>query len=302
MHYIAKISVFSEKTKFPLISSSEDATGKSYLDLIGCVNFSDDMRADMLALGHIIFFILAGDKYINEELTKLEPKPSDDHLKPIYGDPEALHLLRRLIHEVPTSRPTALQVWNHPLLWDSRKKHEFICTVGDRLETEWKNKTELYESINNIGNVFYADWSKKVDVQLIHAVEAGSPVKYGSTEFGIMYYLIRFIRNLQRHKTRVSGVIDNMKKGKHNESIQHNKKKKKGNEVPKDVLEMFETGEFGDYFFTESLLTHWLSFVDHEIGFPTMAHHLKFKRATARFSLESLKRFKILDSASESSE
>nr|GEY84335.1 hypothetical protein [Tanacetum cinerariifolium] len=91
-HSIAKISVISEKTRFPLISSSEGAT--------------DDMLADMLALGHIIFFILAGVEYKNKDLTK--QKPSNDNLKPIYGDPEALDLLRKLLHEVPALRSSSL--------------------------------------------------------------------------------------------------------------------------------------------------------------------------------------------------
>ncbi|GKD60709.1 serine/threonine-protein kinase/endoribonuclease IRE1b-like protein isoform X2 [Tanacetum coccineum] len=228
MHYIAKISVFSEKTKFPLISSSEDATGKSYLDLIGCVNFSDDMRADMLALGHIIFFILAGIKYNKGDLTK--PKPSNDNLKPIYGDLEALDLLKKLLHEVPALRPTALEVWNHPLLWDSSKKLQFIWTVSEHLETEDANSA-LSGAINKIGNtVFGGEWGIKVDVELRNAVEKGAHTKY-NTEYSFMHYLIRFIRNLISHRTRITNVINGMQN------------------VPTEVDEMFKTGEFGSYFF-----------------------------------------------------
>ncbi|GJW22377.1 hypothetical protein Tco_0032999 [Tanacetum coccineum] len=57
-----------------------------------------DRLADMFSLGHIIFFILAGIKYNKGDLTK--PKPSNDNLKPIYGDLEALDLLKKLLHEV----------------------------------------------------------------------------------------------------------------------------------------------------------------------------------------------------------
>ncbi|GJW22376.1 serine/threonine-protein kinase/endoribonuclease IRE1b-like protein isoform X2 [Tanacetum coccineum] len=166
VHSIAKISVISEKTKFPLISSSEGATGKSCfdldrlyvdLDLIGCVNFSvhmlADRLADMFALGHIIFFILAGIDYNKEDdLTK--PKPSNDNLKPIYGDPEALDLLRKLLHEVPA--------------------------LSEHLETEDANSA-LSGAINKIGNtVFGGEWGIKVDVELRNAVEKGAHTKYNT--------------------------------------------------------------------------------------------------------------------------
>nr|GFA35826.1 serine/threonine-protein kinase/endoribonuclease IRE1a-like [Tanacetum cinerariifolium] len=218
---IAKISVISEKTKFPLISSSEGATD----DMLA------DMRADMLALGRIIFFILAGVEYKNEDLTK--EKPSNDNVKPIYGDPEALDLLRKLLHEVPA--PTALQVWNHPLLWGPSKKLEFIWTVSEHLETEHPNSA-LSGAINKIGNiVFGVRWGTCLNVKLRYAVIKKAKMKYRAAEYSSMRYLIRFIRNLISHQTQIRKVIDGIK-GKQN--------------VPAEVLDMFATGNFGSYFFS----------------------------------------------------
>ncbi|GJR51120.1 hypothetical protein Tco_1401641 [Tanacetum coccineum] len=87
-----------------------------------------------------------------DDLTK--PKPSNDNLKPIYGDPEALDLLRKLLHEVPA--------------------------LSEHLETEDANSA-LSGAINKIENtVFGGEWGIKVDVELRNAVEKGAHTKYNT--------------------------------------------------------------------------------------------------------------------------
>ncbi|GJS74597.1 T-complex protein 1 subunit theta [Tanacetum coccineum] len=186
-HSNAKISVISEKSVFPLVTSSKGATGNY-------VNFADNM----LLVGRIIFFSYTGVEYKGEDLTKPN---SQEYLKPIYDSLEALDLLRKLLDKDSSKRPTAKEVYNHPLFWDPGMNLSFIRDVRARLRKEDPD-SDLLIAIENIKpDVFVSRWDTYINGYFLKEMK-----KHCRYNYSLMRDLIRLIRNDATYNMERSGI------------------------------------------------------------------------------------------------
>ncbi|GJZ31495.1 serine/threonine-protein kinase/endoribonuclease IRE1b [Tanacetum coccineum] len=246
-------SIFVDKNSGPKISVfslSKEATGM-YCFL--------ELKYDMLALGHIIFFCFIGLEYDNENLYNPKPK---NHLKPIYDCPDALDLLKKLLDKKPETRTnslrgfvmdmeltnlyvhllilvyraTALQTSNHTLFWSPRKNLRFIRAVTERLELKGPKLLTAINAIN--AAVFVQRWDIYLPTDFLDVMEDGSyshVMKDGSYRKHVyrnnsIYDLLCIIRHAITHEERIRYQL-RLKTNLHRE-----------------VYEMFETEGFESYF------------------------------------------------------
>ncbi|XP_057425739.1 uncharacterized protein LOC130719117 [Lotus japonicus] len=168
---------------------------------------------DMYNIGRIFYECVHGIS-IDEKLKYVVTPRMFDH-------PETTLLLNALLSNVPSMRPTALQVINHPFFWDEEKKIMFLNETSNRLFREHFNSFSVTELEKCSHKVFKTNWDKLIDESLLHTGHDGTSLRS----------LLRCFRNAYQHYDKSS----ELKVGKlHKEFFEYF-----GNKFPQLFMEVY---------------------------------------------------------------
>lgn len=93
-------------------------------------------------------------------------------------------------------RPKAMDVWHHPLFWDSGTRLSFLRDVSDRVELEDReSESELLNALESIAAVaLNGKWDEKMETAFINNIG-----RYRRYKFDSIRDLLRVIRNKLNH-------------------------------------------------------------------------------------------------------
>ena len=131
---------------------------------------------------------------------------------------EVTSFLQFLLTKVPSKRPPAAYLNQHPYLWSDKKKMEFLKAVGDQQEAAYPAKNpnsalELRLQATNTGqSVRFISWDLAIGKLYEEITKAWKSKKYRTDK---VIDLIRFIRNAYAHKQERShqtkqDLVDNI--------------------------------------------------------------------------------------------
>jgi serine/threonine protein kinase len=131
---------------------------------------------------------------------------------------EVTSFLQVLLTRVPSKRPPAAYLNQHPYLWSDKKKMEFLKAVGDQQEAAYpannpNSALELRLQATNTGqSVRFISWDLAIGKLYEEITKAWKSKKYRTDK---VIDLIRFIRNAYAHKQERShqtkqDLVDNI--------------------------------------------------------------------------------------------
>ncbi|KAF9618762.1 hypothetical protein IFM89_002457 [Coptis chinensis] len=163
---------------------------------------------DLFSLGCVLFFCITGGRH-----------PFGDHLERdmnivknqvdlfmVEHIPEVVDLLLQLLDPNPESRPTALNVMDHPFLWSSETRLSFLRDASDRVELKdsendsdiLSNRQKISEILKSLENVAVialgGNWDQKMETTFIANIG-----QYRRYKFDSMRDLLRVVRNKLNH-------------------------------------------------------------------------------------------------------
>lgn len=157
---------------------------------------------DIFSLGCVAFYLLTrgnhpfGEQYEREmrilqhqvDLSALE-ETSDDTI-------EAQSLIKRMIQDRPSQRPSAMEVMRHPFFWHAQQRLAFLQDVSDRFEMLERDPPstaiELLE--RDAATIVGTDWRKRFDRGFLDDLG-----KFRSYNSASVQDLLRVIRNKKHH-------------------------------------------------------------------------------------------------------
>ncbi|XP_073023993.1 LOW QUALITY PROTEIN: serine/threonine-protein kinase/endoribonuclease IRE1b-like [Primulina eburnea] len=161
---------------------------------------------DLFSLGCVLFFCITGGKHPFGENFERDINIVNNRkdLFLIDNIPEAIDLISRLLDPRPDLRPTAVEVSNHPMFWNSETRLSFLRDVSDRVELEDReNASQLLEALESRGRVaFGGKWDENMDNAIINDIG-----RYRRYKFDSVRDLLRVIRNKLNHYRELSKEI-----------------------------------------------------------------------------------------------
>ncbi|KAG6555338.1 hypothetical protein Mapa_003381 [Marchantia paleacea] len=153
---------------------------------------------DVFSLGCVLFHCITGgrhpfgshlDRDRNITLGKMD-------LFSIVDFPEASDLIERLLDPLPSRRPPAQDILQHPFFWDAEKRLTFLKDVSDRVELEIKDPSStLMTELEYLEPfVLCGGWDAKLDQALLQNIRG-----YRRYNFHSVRDLLRVIRNKANH-------------------------------------------------------------------------------------------------------
>lgn len=109
-------------------------------------------------------------------------------------EPEAYHLIVKMIAAVPEDRPTAAYVCMHPFFWPVDKRLDFLVQFSDRLEAEGNGSQLELDFEAALAELVSEPWSQTLAPAFIASLE-----KYRKYNFLSVKDLLRVIRNKRNH-------------------------------------------------------------------------------------------------------
>ncbi|KAF1836813.1 hypothetical protein BDW02DRAFT_566730 [Decorospora gaudefroyi] len=170
---------------------------------------------DIFSLGCVFFYVLTngchpfddeeGWMQIREYNIKKE-KSNLDRLLLGADSVEPHHLIQWMLKPRPESRPTALQVMNHPFFWDNQKRLDFLCDCSDHWEREPREPPSAHlaqlEEYSDIVLDHKRNFLAKLDQGFINSL--GKQRKYTGDK---MLDLLRALRNKKNHYEDMEDTI-----------------------------------------------------------------------------------------------
>ncbi|OMO71913.1 hypothetical protein COLO4_27941 [Corchorus olitorius] len=107
-----------------------------------------------------------------------------------------------------TGKPkTLMEVWRHPLFWNSEERLSFLEDASERLESEnwWAGSVLLRELENTAPLVLGGNWNREMEPEFIADLLA-----FRNYKFGRVQDLLRAIRNKSSHYVRLPPKIQNL--------------------------------------------------------------------------------------------
>ncbi len=177
-------------------------------ELVSMKSKEHTLQSDIFSLGLVLHYLhtLGNHPFGNEsepahviERKIVENPPKlDQSLRA-----EVASFLQVLLTKVPSRRPSATYLNQHPYLWSDRKKIEFLKAVGDQPEAinpaeHPSSALELRLQNTSTGrNVRTLPWDQKIGKLYKEMVTAWKRKKYRTDK---VIDLVRFIRNAYAHK------------------------------------------------------------------------------------------------------
>ena len=177
-------------------------------ELVSMKSKEHTLQSDIFSLGLVLHYLhtLGNHPFGNESEPahvierKIVENPAklDQSLRA-----EVASFLQVLLTKVPSRRPSATYLNQHPYLWSDRKKIEFLKAVGDQPEAvnpaeHPSSALELRLQNTSTGrNVRTLPWDQKIGKLYKEMVTAWKRKKYRTDK---VIDLVRFIRNAYAHK------------------------------------------------------------------------------------------------------
>ncbi|KAL5548681.1 hypothetical protein UlMin_003912 [Ulmus minor] len=182
-----KLSAMAKSKKFRgdnFSSSSHYATYSEQLQ------FHHEAAKDLFLLGYILSFCIHGGKY---PFSNPPERYNANH-----SPPEAADLISQLISKSADMRPKAIDVYRHPLFWNSDKKLLFLRDTSDMVEGNKRGR--LSKELRKLkGQVIGSNWDTKIDSKLISAIEDRGVRFYRKYNYNNFPDLLRLVRNYFHH-------------------------------------------------------------------------------------------------------
>ncbi|XP_056318409.1 serine/threonine-protein kinase/endoribonuclease IRE1 [Danio aesculapii] len=165
--------------------------------------------SDIQVAGMLVYYILSRGhhpfgKGIYCEINILQGSYSLDHL----DDDVAKDLVEWMINKDPNNRPTVEQSLAHPFFWTDERRVEYLKKIGNQNEAENCRKVdeELLHAVEKFteGKSF-SQWKNKFPSELVQKLD-GKKKGYPESTLG----LLRFIRNLHEHYSEDAESINLM--------------------------------------------------------------------------------------------
>ncbi|CAH9145290.1 unnamed protein product [Cuscuta epithymum] len=156
-----------------------------------------------------MFFCITGGKHPYGQSLERDTNIVNDRkdLFLIENMPEATDLISQLLHPYPDSRPTAVEVLNHPFFWKPETRLSFLRDASDRLELEDRDsESEILTAVESIKTVALGgSWDAKMDSAFINDIG-----RYRRYKFDSVRDLLRVIRNKLNHYRELSMEIQGL--------------------------------------------------------------------------------------------
>ncbi|KAL5548671.1 hypothetical protein UlMin_003902 [Ulmus minor] len=180
----AKLSDMAMSKQFRRDNSSSSHHGTNGKQL----RFEGEAAEDLFRLGCVLSFCINGGRYPFDNPPEHQTNISN------HSPPEAVDLICQLLSPSTNMRPKTIDVYRHPLFWDSNKKLSFLRETSDLVDAN--RKSELSKELKKIkGQVMGSNWKTKIDSVYINYIE-GCPRRYYYNNF---LELLRLVRNHLSH-------------------------------------------------------------------------------------------------------
>eukprot|EP00977_Amphora_coffeiformis_P014906 scaffold4244_cov167-Amphora_coffeaeformis.AAC.19 len=161
---------------------------------------------DIFSLGCIFYATLVpashpfGEWY-EREANIMHNRPNMEVLKT--QSPDAFDLVASMIQRVPSDRPTARQICEHPYFWSADRRLAFLCDVSDRIESEGTTTdgslpqsfiAKLLAVERRASEVVGTAWDLVLDEALVSNVQ-----RFRTYDPSSVRDLLRLIRNKHHH-------------------------------------------------------------------------------------------------------
>lgn len=161
---------------------------------------------DIFSLGCIFYAALVpgshpfGEWY-EREANIMHNRPNMEVLQE--QSPDAFDLVASMIQRIPSDRPTARQICEHPYFWSPDRRLAFLCDVSDRIESEGTTAdgslpqafvAKLLAIERRASEVVGTAWDLNLDESLISNVQ-----RFRTYDPSSVRDLLRLIRNKHHH-------------------------------------------------------------------------------------------------------
>nr|GLL37124.1 serine/threonine-protein kinase/endoribonuclease IRE1a-like [Ipomoea trifida] len=164
---------------------------------------------DLFSLGCVLFFCITGGKHPYGDSFERDVNIVNDRkdLFLIENIPEATDLISQLLHPNPVSRPTAMEIINHPLFWKPETRLAFLRDASDRVELEDREAdSDILKALESIKTeALGGQWDAKMDSAFINDIG-----RYRRYKFDSVRDLLRVIRNKLNHYRELSKEIQEL--------------------------------------------------------------------------------------------
>ncbi|KAL7192822.1 hypothetical protein ACSBR2_024607 [Camellia fascicularis] len=153
---------------------------------------------DMFSLGCVLFYCITGGRHpfgdrFERDINIVKNKAD---LFLVEYIPEAVDLISRLLDPNAELRPKALEVFHHPLFWNSEMRLSFFRDTSDRVELEDRETdSDLLKALESIAPVALGTkWDEKMEPAFLNNIG-----RYRRYKFNSVRDLLRVMRNKLNH-------------------------------------------------------------------------------------------------------